>query len=138
MKMRRNKFSVWIMEMVLFHFLVILPCEGLAPSDISSHLNARSLDSIHMLMDETEVIISIPSFSLEKTVNLIPLLKKVGIDDAFSSGNASFGKMVDNKGVFVNGVNQRISFRIDERGSEATSVTTNRHGRRNSASHERK
>jgi serine protease inhibitor len=72
--------------------------------------------------DEIEVEVKLPKFSIEKSVELRPLLQKLNLEDMFSS-NADFGGFSDTTNVgFDEGIH-KAKIEVDENGSIAAAAT---------------
>lgn len=70
------------------------------------------------------VEVNIPKFTQRKNLDMIPLMRKNGINDLFSETNARLGGMMESKtGTYVSTVIHEAVVIVDERGTEAAAVT---------------
>ncbi len=104
----------------------ILPNEGTTPKEIiaSSDTMREILD--HTSSDSRAILhYSIPMFSYDTKMNLIPALESMGIKDAFDPGLAQFDSIVADpaEGLYVGQVEQGTHIGIDEEGIEAAAYT---------------
>lgn len=104
-----------------FSFTVVLPNEGVGVSECLSALDADEWASVQSEMTKRELNVRLPKFELEGENDLIPLLKKLGIQDAFA-GAADFSNLSKDP-LFISMVKQATYFRVDEEGAEAAAVT---------------
>lgn len=107
--------------------LLILPDEGVSPSDILSDpekleqaLTSLKIDSPHA--KSGEVILSVPKFNFTSDLKLKEVLKQMGVEKAFSQ-EADFTGLANSKPVFISDVQQNLSISIDEKGCEAAAYT---------------
>lgn len=70
--------------------------------------------------------VELPRMDIKQKHDLVPVLKELGVKDAFSAGAADFSPMNEKgaKGLFISGVSHDVVFKTDEEGSEAAAVTT--------------
>ncbi|MCG8410411.1 MAG: serpin family protein [Bacteroidales bacterium] len=66
--------------------------------------------------------IYIPKFKTETELNLKPLLKKIGINDAFTS-SANFSGISSNNNLYIDKVLHKATIDVNEKGTEATAAT---------------
>ena len=72
-----------------------------------------------------EVTVQIPKFEFEKEINLVELLKDMGIQRAFNSKEADFSKMAssDAGNIYISDVRQKGFISVDENGTKASAIT---------------
>lgn len=105
----------------------LLPDEG---ETIGGLLDKYGLDT---LLDTSageyrEIVWSVPKFTVKNKLELIPVLKEMGIEDAFSDTAADFSAMCDTASLpgqiaYIYDVTQGVTFAIDEEGVEAAAYT---------------
>ena len=71
--------------------------------------------------DKTRISLSLPKFSHEETIDLIPVCKESGLADLFTAG--SLGKMVNDPTAYISAFVQKIYTSFDEEGAEVRAVT---------------
>lgn len=69
-----------------------------------------------------EVVWKVPKFSYGSSMNLVELLKKLGVENAFTS-DADFSNISDMTPLFISKVKQDAHIGIDENGVEAAAFT---------------
>nr|UEP64296.1 teratocyte serpin I [Cotesia flavipes] len=101
---------------------IILPnnVNGLSKSENSLHtLNFKNM---HENKRMTEMRLYMPKFKIESTLQLQPILEKVGMTDMFSD-SADFTGITDSPPLKVSKVIQKAFIEVNEEGSEASAVT---------------
>ncbi len=75
-------------------------------------------------LQERNVMVTIPRFKIESTLDLGPTLMSMGIIDAFSTEKAEFSGMSKNaKGLYIRHVLHKAVIDLSEKGTEAAAVT---------------
>lgn len=100
------------------------------PDDLSQFhqdFNRDYFNDLKDQMENNEIILYLPKFTLEKDMSLNQTLKNLGIDQAFSQNLANFSNMVDldsiGENVFISSVFQSTFIEVEEQGTEAAAVT---------------
>ncbi|KAJ6664471.1 hypothetical protein lerEdw1_007128 [Lerista edwardsae] len=75
------------------------------------------------MMDLTEVELSLPKFKLEEKYDLKPVLRSLGMTEAFDKGKADFSGMSSNKDLFLSEVVHKSFVEVNEEGTEAAAAT---------------
>jgi serpin B len=109
-----------------FVFTVILPDAGTFDA-FEASLNPQVLaDAIDQLAD-TEVLVYLPKFKFEfGAVDLVPMLRAMGITDAFDPKTADFTGMMEGtppEPLYVSDVLHKAFVSVDEKGVEAAAAT---------------
>jgi len=104
-----------------YSFIPVLPAEGKSVSEILEKLD---INTILSQSESSAVDLLIPIFEDRSVIDLIPLLRTIGIKTVFSS-EADLSPMLSSGrgGVVVNRVMQKSVFRVDESGIEAAAAT---------------
>ena len=85
--------------------------------------NIKSVLQRPNYQDPGQVTIFIPKFKMETQISLVPIMKNLGIKDAFSE-NANFNRMtVDNHKIHLTQVEQKAFIEVTERGTTAGAAT---------------
>ncbi|XP_032078399.1 serpin B6-like isoform X2 [Thamnophis elegans] len=111
----------------VFSMFITLPD---AIEDNSSGLETLEREMTHeKLMDwikkmkRTEIDLSLPKFKLEAKYDLKPVLKSMGMTDAFDVGKADFSGMSTNNDLVISEVVHKSFIEVNEEGTEAAAAT---------------
>ncbi|XP_063224085.1 leukocyte elastase inhibitor-like isoform X5 [Bacillus rossius redtenbacheri] len=104
--------------------LILLPRKKDGLADLEAKLSDVSISDIMNNMYSTEVNVSLPRFKLEKSMDLNPILKALGIVDMFED-TANFSGISAKEGdsLKVSQVVQKAFIEVNEEGSEAAAAT---------------
>uniref|UniRef100_A0A8C0U8C8 Leukocyte elastase inhibitor n=2 Tax=Cyanistes caeruleus TaxID=156563 RepID=A0A8C0U8C8_CYACU len=75
------------------------------------------------MMDSTKVRVSLPRFKLEENYDLKPLLRSMGMLDAFDSGKADFSGISSGNELVLSEVVHKSFVEVNEEGTEAAAAT---------------
>lgn len=103
-----------------FSMTVLLPNEGEELSAILSKTNLKTWSTDMMYMHNFNV--QLPRFELSSDINLIEIMKQMGIKQAFGK-DADFTKMITNANTFISTIYQLAKIKVNEEGTEAAAVT---------------
>ncbi|XP_026581438.1 plasminogen activator inhibitor 2-like [Pseudonaja textilis] len=70
-----------------------------------------------------EINLSLPKFKLEEEYNLKPVLRSMGMTDAFDEGKADFSGMSTNNDLVLSEVVHKSLIEVNEEGTEAAAAT---------------
>lgn len=106
-----------------YRMYVLLPAEGRTVSDLISDMSQQALtDHLNAInMTPHEVDILMPRFEITSEVDLIKVLKSMGIRSAFNT-SADFSNM-SNTSLFVSMMKQKAKIEVNEDGAKAAAVT---------------
>ena len=103
--------------------IIVLPKDG----DIDSYIkdiNPDTISDINEGFSNENLDIHIPKFKLETKYELVPIMKQLGMSDAFLSGFADFSGMTDEaSGLFISNIIHQTFIEVDEKGTEAAAAT---------------
>ena len=107
-----------------YKFAAILPDEDTSIDEFLSSLTGESLTKILSGAKKTSVEIGLPKFDFENRFDLIPALKKLGVNKAFSAdadftalGKTSFGNL------YIGEVVHKTRITVNEQKTKASAVT---------------
>ncbi len=104
--------------------IVLLPNEDNSLKQLRANLNVESFDNLLNKLYSQKVELSLPKFKLESTLDLIPVLAKLGIKDIFDPKVANFcGITNDPLGLFVGDIIQKAVIEVNEEGADAAATT---------------
>ncbi len=104
--------------------IVLLPDEDNSLKQLKANLNVESFDNLLNRLHSQKVELSLPKFKLESTLQLIPVLGKLGIKDIFDPKVANFSGITnDPLGLFVGDIIQKAVIEVNEEGTEAAAAT---------------
>jgi serpin B len=105
--------------------IVLLPDEHNSLKKLKANLNVESFDYLLNNLYSQEVDLSLPKFKLESTLELIPVLAKLGTKEIFDRKVANFsGVTNDPLGLFVGDIIQKAVIEVNEEGTEAVASTS--------------
>lgn len=109
-----------------YGFVALLPDEGSSPAELLSSLDAAALRAQIVSPTGTYVETAIPKFEGETFLELNPVLKDMGITDAFDVDLADFsnmGESVDNYNINISRVLHKTYISVDQSGTRAGAAT---------------
>ncbi len=102
---------------------VILPDEGIAPSELYADGSITELVLGEAEADTYRVTVRLPKFDISSESELSGTLKEMGIRDVFDMEAADFTPLTDLEDVYVSSVQHAARVKIDEKGCEAAAFT---------------
>ena len=75
------------------------------------------------VMDEEEVEVSLPRFTLEASYDMEEFLRDLGVTDAFEEARADFSGMSSGRGLHLSKVMHKSFVEVTEEGTEAAAAT---------------
>lgn len=105
-----------------YAFAALLPNEDLTVADLAARLDGEKLRHLLENAQQTTVYAALPKFSAEYSCNMLDLLQKMGITDAFNPELADFSGITDQQ-LYINQVLHKTCIEVDEQGSKAAAVT---------------
>ena len=105
---------------VSMYILLPMATEGLA--SLESKLTFTAVTSALANLRIQRLSVGIPRFEIDKQLNLIPLLRSMGITLAFNTA-ADFGRISSVRPLFVKDVIHKAFIKVNETGTEAAAAT---------------
>lgn len=106
--------------------LIVLPDEG-EFATMQSRLDGAQFDAIRSAVSSQDIMLTMPRFEFETSLNLRVALTAMGMLDAFDPQNADFSGMFDPAAVagnlFVTAALHKAFISVDEAGTEAAAAT---------------
>ncbi|CAF1295203.1 unnamed protein product [Didymodactylos carnosus] len=110
-----------------FVFTVILPNDNVKLSDVESKLyELNQMKRIYKKLRHTyNIKLWLPKFKIEYESDLVTILEKLGVHDAFSD-KADFSGINDEKNLNINKIKHKAFVEVNELGTEAAAATAGR------------
>ena len=102
--------------------VLLVPTERFGLAALEKKLSDQKLKHLTNLLEQREVILSMPRIKLEFSLDLIPILQELGIHDVFGS-KANLSRISSQQDLFVSGVFHKAFLEVNEEGSEAAAAT---------------
>lgn len=113
-----------------YAFLALLPNDNISIYDYMASLDGESFLELYDKRKEArynavEINAKMPHFSFECSIDLIPVLEKMGMQRAFSGSTAEFGGLGTSTlgNLFIDGAVQKTFIELDNSGTRAAAVT---------------
>ena len=105
-----------------YSMAIVFPDKAQGYLDLEKSLNAEKLTAWKNDARMTDVMLHMPKFAFEQKVDLIPLMREMGVETAFSIG-ADFSRMTSTTMVFISRAFQQATLKVNESGTEAAAGT---------------
>jgi len=102
--------------------IIFLPAKGSTRS-FEESLSFEKIMELRNKLTGADVIVSVPKFKFDKSYSLNDSLKKLGISEAFISGQADFSGMDGTKDLFIDQAVHKAFIEVNEDGTEAAAAT---------------
>jgi serpin B len=104
-----------------FEAMAVMPKAG-SLANLVATLTPAALDEIGTrTADGAPTTVALPKFTTTASVDMVPAMKALGMEDAF--GNADLSKLSDDGDLTVAQVRQRVYLQVAEKGTTAAAVT---------------
>ena len=105
-----------------YQMTILLPCEGKKIINLTSAMTAQTWKQLQQQMEGTTVDVKLPRFESDTDVNLIPIMKELGMTRAFDAVLAEFPYFCPVQ-TYIGLMKQVAKIKLDEEGTEASAVT---------------
>ena len=102
--------------------IILLPKERDGLMTLEQSLDKKRFDSIKDKMTNHPLTVQMPRFDFETEYNLIPPLKRLGLEDAFEKNNANFQGITDEQ-TYLDKAIHKAFVNVNEDGTEAAAIT---------------
>ena len=102
--------------------IVLLPKERDGLMTLEQSLDKKEFDSIKEKMTQHPLTVQIPRFDFETEYDLIPPLKRLGLEDAFEKNSANFHGITDAQ-MYLDKAIHKAFVNVNEEGTEAAAIT---------------
>ena len=106
-----------------YSMYVVLPPEGMDVNSMIPYISESAFDAAMGMLDQREVILTMPKFKLETSLVLNDALQDLGVETAFS-GAADFKGIAATGSLVLEQVKQKCYIDVTEEGTEAAAVTS--------------
>ena len=106
--------------------VLLLPGPLSSLNKLVESMTAEKFAACYSLMERRSVHVKLPRFKMETRYDLIPDLRELGMQDAFSSSAANFSGLVDGKSgerLYITLVIHKAFIEVNEQGTEAAAAT---------------
>ena len=103
--------------------VILLPKEKGRLSDFEKTLSVKSISEWLAKLRRRKVIVSVPKFKMTSEFSMAPVLKSMGMADAFTPGAADFSGMNGKRDLFISAVVHKAFVEVNEEGTEAAAAT---------------
>jgi serpin B len=102
--------------------VVLLPRDHAKMAKVQEKVAQQGWTAAMGELHQANVIVSMPRFTVSKDMELVPKLKEMGIQRAFTGG-ADFSGICSVERLFISNVIHKVWMQVDEEGTEAAAVT---------------
>lgn len=107
----------------VFTMTVLLPKEGYRVDELIDGLSLTNWENWTSQLKDAKLHFAMPKFKITYEKELKPFLKQLGMDIAFSPGQADFTNIADAE-LYIDGVMHKAFVEVNEEGTEAAAVTS--------------
>lgn len=103
--------------------LVLLPRKADGLEELEKSLTAEKLAAWSEGVRSQRVDVELPKFTMRQTLDLVPVLKAVGVRDLLTSGQADLSGIDGTRELYASSVAHGAFVKVDEEGTEAAAAT---------------
>lgn len=103
--------------------IIMLPRSTGEHVNLEREINEDILNSMVNSLTEEKVEIYLPKFKMSFEQKLVPVLRNLGLESAFESGQADFSGMNGKKDLYISEILQKSFIEVNEDGTEAAAAT---------------
>ena len=103
--------------------IILLPNDRFGLELLEKKVSIEKLQELEEQCFSQEVILSLPKFRIEDSVDLKPILKSLGVCKAFDVKEADFSGITNKPDLFVSDVFHKTFVEVNEEGTEAAAAT---------------
>jgi serine protease inhibitor len=103
--------------------VILLPKKDVPIADLEKEFTWENWRQWEKQLSSQLVTLTLPSFRIDKRLDLNTTLKALGFSKLFNS-EANFSAMTEEKGIFLNTAIHKTSIRVDEKGTDANAVVS--------------
>jgi len=108
-----------------YSMTIVIPSDPTTIDDVAKDITQQQWNAWVTSLYSTEMYVSIPKFTLEYEITLNDVLKALGMEVAFSSGEADFSNLCAGpERAFISEVKHKTFVDVNEEGTEAAAVTS--------------
>jgi serpin B len=97
------------------------------PTDFARFEEGLDASSLTAVVDQLEPVdidhLTLPKFTVDTSIDLVPVLESLGVRDAFAEGRADFSGITRAAPLVVSGIYHQAVVEVDEAGTEAAAAT---------------
>ncbi|HEX6558497.1 MAG TPA: serpin family protein, partial [Longimicrobiales bacterium] len=106
-----------------YSIVLVMPAQGTALSAAESYLTDAKWEALLALLHTNEVLLGVPKFHIEYSVELNDILKNLGMGVAFEPNVADFTRISTRDDMYISRVFQKAFIDVNEEGTEAAAAT---------------
>lgn len=107
-----------------FYLDIYMPISGTIDNFMETEMQTALNESKTMSIGSLKM----PKFFFESKIDLIPILKKLGIESAFDPHKSEITEMTKNYNLYIDKITHKAGIKTDEEGTEAYAVTVSNIG----------
>jgi serpin B len=106
-----------------FSMLFVKPRDNGEMSKLSKNMDGKSLGKFMSSLNKNTLEIWIPKFTIKKALDLVDVLRRLRVTDAFSTRYADFSRITGEKELFVSSAQHKAYIKVDETGTTAAGAS---------------
>jgi len=104
-------------------FLAYTKEHGASAQELEADLAAADLDSVLASLEEAELVVQMPRFSMRVRIDLVPVLEELGVKDLFDPARADLSNLGALPGLHIDPMVHEAAVWVDEQGTVAAAAT---------------